>query len=201
MATPAGYSFVTLEGETAVAPRFERMLAFSEGRAAARLDGQWGFTDTTGRRIVPSQYEQVFAYRNGYTPGYAKTAAGLHRSGRPGVAPAYEAVQDFAYGLAPVAVIQKVLGAMRRTRWGFIDVRGEMVIPPQFTRALAFSEGLAAVRVEECWGYIDREGYLMIPPRYEQAHAFQHGVALVVEKGRLLYIDRGGRVRWQSPTP
>ncbi len=49
IATPSGYGFVTPEGETAIAPRFERVLAFSEGRAAARLKGLWGFIDREGR--------------------------------------------------------------------------------------------------------------------------------------------------------
>ncbi|WP_243663323.1 WG repeat-containing protein [Rhodothermus marinus] len=81
VATTAGYGFVTLEGQTAIAPRFERVLAFSEGRAAARLDGQWGFIDTTGHWVVPPQYEQVFAYQNGYA-ACAKTAAGALSIGR-----------------------------------------------------------------------------------------------------------------------
>lgn len=42
---------------------------------------------------------------------------------------------------------------------GYADLRGNVVIPPQFLRALEFEDGLARVKFQEGdWGFIDREG-------------------------------------------
>jgi len=63
--------------------------------------------------------------------------------------------------------------------WGFIDSRGKIAIAPRFEGALAFSEGLAAVKREGRWGYIDRNGSEVIPIRYRTAQSFRNGVAIV----------------------
>lgn len=55
-------------------------------------------------------------------------------------------------------------------KWGYIDAQGNVVIKPQFATARPFSEGLAAVQVEENyvkkWGFIDRTGAFAIPAQY-----------------------------------
>ena len=55
-------------------------------------------------------------------------------------------------------------------KWGYIDAQGNVAIKPQFATARPFSEGLAAVQVEENyvkkWGFIDRAGAFVIPAEY-----------------------------------
>ncbi len=41
---------------------------------------------------------------------------------------------------------------------GFIDFTGSFVVPPRFSRCNGFSEGLAAVCMDDRWGFIDRAG-------------------------------------------
>ncbi len=88
--------------------------------------------------------------------------------------------------------------ALKDGKYGFIDIRGQFVIPPSFTNAGNFSEGLAAVLVggeahlERSsdgspyitseggkWGYIDRTGAMAIPPQFGSAMPFSEGLALV----------------------
>jgi S1-C subfamily serine protease len=88
--------------------------------------------------------------------------------------------------------------AVKDGKYGFIDIRGQFVIPPSFTNAGNFSEGLAAVLVggeahlERSsdgspyitseggkWGYIDRTGAMAIPPQFGSAMPFSEGLALV----------------------
>jgi len=94
-------------------------------------------------------------------------------------------------------------------KWGYIDTRGEFVIPPQFARADVFSEGLASVsfssgdRVWEAqFGYIDKTGALVIPARFNWVGSFSEGLAPVCEgvcsgtigfrDRKIGYIDRSG---------
>ena len=62
---------------------------------------------------------------------------------------------------------------------GYIDTAGKVAIPVHLTGARLFSEGLAAVLVDEKWGYIDRNGKMAITPRFAEAEAFRGGRAVV----------------------
>ncbi len=77
---------------------------------------------------------------------------------------------------------------------GFINKKGEIVIPQIYKDAGDFSEGLAAVQsVEtELWGYIDKDGEIVIPMMYEAAKPFREEAAYVVKDGLAGYIDKEG---------
>lgn len=101
-------------------------------------------------------------------------------------------------------------------RYGYIDLRGEPMIPFQFSDACNFSEGLAAAAVNDPptqYGYIDRHGNWMIAPQFTLAGEFHQGLApaaasatekpaqwysfswrssTTVPEQRIGYIDRNG---------
>lgn len=89
-------------------------------------------------------------------------------------------------------------------KYGFIDKRGEIVIPPTFDAALPFSEGLAAVRKGAKWGYIDKTGKLVAKPLFNNAASFSEGLAsvniageveacAVIGEDTIAYFTRGGK--------
>ena len=63
--------------------------------------------------------------------------------------------------------------------YGFINQRGEVVIPTKYTSASAFSDGLAMINVNGKCGYINTTGKLVIPAKYENASNFINGTASV----------------------
>ena len=77
-------------------------------------------------------------------------------------------------------------------RWGFADQSGKLVINPQFDRAEAFSEKLAAVRLDK-WGYANSAGNLVINPQFDKAGPFSDGLAAVDVGGRYGYIGPDGK--------
>ena len=64
---------------------------------------------------------------------------------------------------------------------GFIDIKGNWVISPQFSDAKKFSEGLAAVKdaKNNLWGFIDTSGKYVIQPQYLDVTPVFEGTALV----------------------
>lgn len=79
----------------------------------------------------------------------------------------------------------------------------DMVIEPQFSYAFSFSEGLAAVVVDDKIGFIDRSGNIVIKPAFDgrQASAmesglysFREGRALIRQDGKYGYIDKKGSI-------
>jgi len=79
-------------------------------------------------------------------------------------------------------------------RWGYLGADGSVRIEPQFLAAFGFSEGRAAVVVDDRFGYIDTTGVLVIPPQFEQAGAFASERAPVRRDGRWGFVDRDGRL-------
>jgi len=134
------------------------IFAFSEGLAVAgkrvpNTNGRWGFIDETGKYVIDAKFVMV---------------------------------KRFSEGLA--AVVFKENENSYQTV-GYIDQSGRVVIPPQFSGEggsvsdLAFSEGLAAVRVYKDkvykWGYIDKSGKVVIEPQFAAAGPFSEGRAMV----------------------
>lgn len=78
---------------------------------------------------------------------------------------------------------------------GFIDESGNMVIPPRFFDARAFSEGLAYVQSYEFRGFIDLQGRPVIKTDYDSTRDFHEGLAAVSSSGKGAgYIDRSGKI-------
>jgi hypothetical protein len=93
----------------------------------------------------------------------------------------YEKLGSFSEGLAAV---------MRDGKWGYINIKGEEVIPCRYSMCEAFHEGLAAVQkyseegfLDTEWGYIDTEGKEVIPLSIEaeKANEFSEGLAVIIK--------------------
>ena len=95
---------------------------------------------------------------------------------------------------------------VKNRKYGYAaESGGAIAIEPEFDDALAFSEGLAAVRVGDAdtgrWGYIDTQGRWVMEPQFAYASYFSEGLAAVAVddyfEGKLGYIDRTGK--WVIP--
>ena len=66
-------------------------------------------------------------------------------------------------------------------KWGFINMKGEVIIEPKYEQAKSFSCGLAPAIFDGLWGYIDKSGSFIIKPQFKMAKPFNHsGVAAVL---------------------
>lgn len=77
---------------------------------------------------------------------------------------------------------------------GFEDGVGQFKIPAIFDEALPFSEGFAAVQVDNQWGFIDTTGQMVIRPRFAAAFYFREGVGTVDNEQGTVLIDKSGNV-------
>lgn len=83
---------------------------------------------------------------------------------------------------------------------GFIDKTGKIVVQPQYTAAMPFSEGLAAVQIPHpipgmngLWGFIQPSGEFAIAPMYDNVRPFHEGRAFAYQNGGFVLIDKTGR--------
>lgn len=75
---------------------------------------------------------------------------------------------------------------------GYIDKYGKIVIPFNYSNALPFNEGYAAIRINHLWGFVYKTGKIVISPQYDEASNFMNGLAFVVSDAFCGYIDKNG---------
>lgn len=157
----AKYGYIDREGKTLIPLIYDYAANFAEGLACVRIDkrgeGKYGFIDSRGAEIIPIEYDDVsFHFVNGVACAVkGDTATVIDRSGRVLVKldfkPHY--VGDFVEGLAYVA-----LRDSNHNRHGFINVKGEVVIPCEYDQVAPFRDGLALVHKGSVSGYINHSG-------------------------------------------
>ncbi|EAK9856530.1 WG repeat-containing protein [Campylobacter lari] len=54
-----------------------------------------------------------------------------------------------------------------KTKYGFIDKQGNLVIEAKYDNAWGFSEGLARVELNGKYGFVDKQGNLVIETEYD----------------------------------
>jgi|GEM_PF-2129433 len=147
--TPQGQGFIDRTGKFVIEPRYSGVSFFSEGLAAVYTRDpshysqkvKYGFIDRDGKMVIPPRFES------------------LVERGRMEGGPPYGPVEmsRFSEGLARV----RVGGG-----FGFINKKGDFVIPPKFALVGDFSEGLASAVENDKAGFIDKQGKWVIPPRF-----------------------------------
>jgi len=92
--------------------------------------------------------------------------------------------------------------------YGYIDQRGEWVIPPQWEEAWPFSDGLARVEKDQHTYYIDTDGNIAFESAWDDSTHFLNGLAPMCKDGKWGYMDRQGHAvivpqwdeTWASPS-
>jgi hypothetical protein len=75
---------------------------------------------------------------------------------------------------------------------GYINDRGETMIPFIFDEASVFFEGMARVKMNGMYGFINTSGQVVIPCTYSFASYFHSGMARVEQNGKVGFVDRSG---------
>ncbi|MDD3108702.1 MAG: WG repeat-containing protein [Alistipes sp.] len=78
--------------------------------------------------------------------------------------------------------------------WGYFDLtRRVEVLPPIYTEAMPFSEGLAVVCMDRVWQMIDAQGVCRVDcAAYSRVEPLREGRALVCREGRYGFVDASG---------
>lgn len=85
-------------------------------------------------------------------------------------------------------------GVSKEGKWGYINTKGEAVMPFIYENGDCFSkEGLAIVQKEGKWGYINTKGETVVPFIYENVDCFsKEGFATVKKEGKWGCVNTKG---------
>jgi hypothetical protein len=201
--SPTGdkFGFMDTAAALAIQPIYTRVRPFHEGLAAVCLE-KCGFVDTHGQIVIPLKYEATLDFRKGRARVCAEEKCG------------YVSKTGLFTQSPDVFLLEELMGShiaeynadgrhafYKHGQWGYVDDRARPVIKPEFVRAEEFSEGLAAVTIDEygrC-GYIDKLGKQVIPPVFSSCDQFTKGLAAIARFDATLgtsvaYITSSGRL-------
>jgi len=135
-------------------PQFDEVENFSEGLAAVKVYSKYGYIDKTGQWVISPQFDQVECFSEGLAKIYYCEYG--------------DSEYENSYGKY-----------LKNVKWRYINKTGQPVNQYLWDRNVTFSEGLAAVSIEDKYGYIDKVGRVIILPQFYKALNFSEGLAAV----------------------
>ncbi len=187
------FGFIDPTGYEAIPCTYILARQFSEGLAPVYDGRKWGFINVVGNLVIPFKYENVFGdfsegvaavrYDKGDLTGYINHAG--------------ESVTDFEYnGVSCVFSEGLVCVSTWKGFTGYINNKGETIIPLKFIQGENFSNGLAKVSDNtRRYGFIDKKGEVVLPFEYYVAKGFSDERAAFKKdsSGGWGFIDKQGK--------
>jgi hypothetical protein len=203
------FGVIDRSGNFIVNPHFHKILDFNNGIALVDFERTGNIADASnaidihGKRVFSPNFFSIRNFNEGHAAALLELNGRwglLKRDGSWAVNPRFNALHSPKEGLSVFGECkgQTEIGTDAtppECKYGYIDLLGNVKIPPQFRYAQGFQESRALVsfnlparerlvfrgRIGVTFGYIDKTGKLVIDSIYSQAHDFAGGVALVRE--------------------
>ena len=186
------YGYSDTAGQIIIPPKFDMAFEFSEGFAAVRQDGKWGFINTDGSFHVKPTYDYAGSFHGGFavcissgkyglinkkgvrtTPFTYDYIASPDEKGRfpakQGEKSGYinsngewilETDYDYCYGFT-----NGVARVYKDGLWGYIDEKGNEIVPPLFIDCGEYHKERAAYSLDGIlWGYLTLDLSVSTPP-------------------------------------
>lgn len=155
---------------------------FSGGYAAVMNADKWFIIDANGQQVGSKTFEEIkvdekgVAFRNGVA--FAKENGKYYLIDTSG-----NKVCDTSWADVDCFNSDQPAAVSNGDRWGFIDTAGKVVVDYTYGKARSFSNGFAAVAVQDQWGYIILEDYsIKIEPQFVDALDFSRSGTAFVKK-------------------
>jgi WG containing repeat len=197
--------FATPDGALAIPATYMLAYDFSEGLAAACIDqGQSrliGYVNSRGTVVIPGRFRSASKFKQGRAVVLeGDTRKIIDHTGAEVAMLPYDRVLEHR-------ISEGMCGVAKDNKWGFVNDKGEPVIPCQFEWVDPFQENLAAAARDGKLGFIDRQGKFVIEPQFDLVlrrdganqtfHPdpcyFSEGLAAVSLDGKWGYISPDGR--------
>jgi hypothetical protein len=205
---------VNRDGSMVVAPRYDFVDNFHEGRAVVRLGGLYGYVDLQSRVVVEPQYAIAGRYRGGLAEvDVGGKSALIDLDGRQVLAPRFTSALPFTKSVFwvndgtretrtlhpgreefPTADAPPAGNPLRPNgKWGLIDASGNWIREPEFRDIAAFdpeNENLMWAQAATGWGLIRPDGTWAVEPTFESTRELSDNRAAVRRGGKMGFIDR-----------
>lgn len=189
------WGFINENGVMVIPPQYEFAFDFQDnGLAIVQLKDHFGVIDQSGRYVVKPVYDSI----NQFSEGRAIVLdhhnfsvideTGMILNPKP-----YEFIGDYHEGRALFHQIDD----QEVSKYGYLDLQGKVVIPPQYQAANNFTEGKAFIKIKDSkYALIGLNGESLANFNYPYVGMPGDGLLAFQEKtnGKYGYIDEYGNV-------
>lgn len=189
--------YVNAKGDTKIPAMYDYADDFLDGVAVITMNNKQGAINKSGELVIQPTYEYGLLNLGkgllGYMDKNGKTGI-LDKNGNIVVSPIYEN----SYTI----LNDGLMYVKSKDKWGYINTKGEMVIPQIYCEVRAFYEGQAWVKQSEegAWMSIDKNNNVVFslskdenPSSYcTPVTGFHNGLALVATEDGYKYVNKSG---------
>jgi len=167
------YTFIDTVGNVVFNTWFDDVSPFNNGTAAVKIDSLWGVIDKSCNLIIPPKYLRIWSKSNGFFRVYdGKNYSFINDKEINIFKNSFIVAEDFSQGYAAVKLdefnyafidtlgniafkfekcngVSSFNNGLARVqigdKWGYINLKGEFAIKPQYDFAIDFRDGFALV--------------------------------------------------------
>lgn len=133
------FGFIDSTGTIIIKPVFHSAGEFSEGLAAARINGTYGYIDQSGKFVISPQFELATKFKEGIAiVSNARKPFYINKNGERKFNCNYHDIGRFQNGRAKVKTESE--------KFGMIDTTGKLCIDTSYSELSNFVDGLAVVK-------------------------------------------------------
>ncbi|MFD0674865.1 WG repeat-containing protein [Cohnella sp. GCM10027633] len=210
------YGLFDLAGNSLGEARFQSIGEFKEGLAQVSVphgsdDYRFGFIDLTGKLVIPTVYEGVFAK-------FESGLAIVGKSGKWGVIDKKgKIVIPFQYDKMSSSFVSGYAAVAKKGKWGVVDTKGKLVIPLKYDEVEVGPQAIIEYGImrkpivkgslqkrqivdrngnyhDADWGAIDlRTRKAIVPPQYQNVEVQADGLIIVKKADKYGIVDRTGK--------
>lgn len=202
------FGYINEKNQTVIPFRFKFADSFSEGLAVIANEHSYHYIDFNGdyhgRRYI--DYAEPFSCGLSYSESHQISGGFCGFADKRGSIIEIDNNLHFCgfnytEGLCVVACIEdsnkilfnKLFGDPIEEKYGYIDKKGDLVIPVMFNNAFPFHDSRAVVCIKDEYGIIDDKGNIMFPLNsYDHIGNYCCGFALVLKDDKYGFIDLKG---------
>lgn len=170
------FGFINAEGKEITPLKYEKVYPFSQALAKVSIDSYYGMINKEGREVTPLVYRWITDFSDGIASAKISSPTGneyyrhfIDTTGRIVLKTCFVDASVYSDGL--VAVQSKM-----NYKWGYINMRGDIVIPCKFEGADTFNGDVSIVGIKYSdypkqikWAFINKKGDFISSLKYERA--------------------------------
>lgn len=197
------WGFVNEKGLEVIDCVFDSTGYFYMGLALACKNGKWGVINDKGELIIENKYD----FANGPFENVYIVGRGNSKKRKKGL------IDFLGTEVSPIVyddfIIKKTTNQLfnddvamvrHENKYGWINKKGEKIIPCKYEDALFFYAGIAGVKENGKWGFINRKGEYIIKNKIDSIIQLNDTInrnsnwfAIVIKDGQSIFIDNEGR--------
>jgi len=192
--------FINKQGNIVLSGRNFLLSKYSERLINAVENGKWGYIDINNNFIIKPQFKAAYPFREEKAAVYIKRENyGFINNMGEEIIPCKFTGADLHFAEGLCSIVKD-----NYPYYGYIDEKGETVIPFDYQYAGDFKEGMAVVKFKrkKKYGVITKSEKCVVESKFQHISSFNGGLAEVIigeeyEKFHYGYINYDGDFVWE----